>query len=307
MRANVWSLGLAIALLAFGALAEHSPYDVRIHQWEITLGVALICLFLMTSALRSVRPVRREEGFAALGALGGSVIGIAFVAAELLVGPPQRVGAAPGQIYYPPHSSRVSIAFPEVNATSLARLSPDSVTVVVGNVTTPLLVGGALRTRSYMLNAVRWPAAYVTAWSPERIGQTVTQPNGVAFVSPVLLFPDIDTDSLPIDSFNIPALHREVHVKYYPGLPARGIDVPFVQLQINEENGGPLFSGVTVSGRPVKAAGVVLAFTLGSYPLVTMAPIPDEFMLVAGGCMVVVGVLGFVVIIIRNTRVRGTA
>jgi hypothetical protein len=305
MRANVWSLCLAIALLAFGAFAERSPYDVRIHQWEITLGVALLCLFLITSAVRSLRPVRREEGFAALSALGGSVIGIAFVAAELLVGPPQRVAAAPGQIYHPPHSARVGIAFPEVNATSLARLSPDSVSVIVGNVTMPLWVGGALRTHSFMFNAVRWPAAYVSAWSPARIGQTVTQPNGVAFVSPVLLFPDIDTDALPIDSFNVPALHREVHVKYYPGLPARGIDVPFVQLQINEENGGPLFSGVTVSGRPVKAAGVVLVFALGSYPLVTMAPIPDEFMLIAGGCMVAAGVLGFVVITLRNTRMRG--
>jgi hypothetical protein len=306
MRANVWSLCLAISLLAFGALAERSPYDVRIHRWELTLGVALVSLFLITNAMRSLRPARREEGFAALGALGGGVIGIALVAAELLVGPPQRVDAAPGQIYHPPHSSRVGIAFPLVDAKSLARLSPDSVAVVVGNVSTPLLVGGMLRTHSYMFNAVRWPATYVQAWSPAHIGQTVTQPNGVAFVSPVLLFSDVDTDSLPIDSFNVPALHREVHVKYYPGLPARGIDVPFIQLQISEENGGPLFSGVTVSGRQVKAAGVVLVLTLGSYPLVTMAPIPDEFMLIAGGCMVAAGVLGFVVIVLRNALARGT-
>jgi hypothetical protein len=307
MRANVWSLSLAIFTLALGAVAERNLYDPRIHRWELTLVTALVCLYLIVSAARSIRPARAEEGFAAIGALGGAVICIAFVVAELLVGPPQRIEAAPGQVYRPPHSSSLSIRFPTVTAQSLSRDPPTSVTVTWDGSSARLMEGGTLRVHSYLLQAARWPAAHISAWSRRHVGQTVTQPNGVAFVSPVLLFTDLDTDGFPVDSFDVPALHREVRVKYYPGLPARGIDVPFLQLQINEENGGALYSGVTISGRQLRAAGMILVFTLGSYPLVTMAPVPDEFMFIAGALVVGIGVFGFIAMVVRQAVRRGPA
>ncbi len=304
MRATVWSLCLAIALCALAAIARQNPYDMRLHKWELTLVVALVGLFLLANVASSVRPVRAEEGFAALGAIGGFVISIAFVAAELLVGPPQRIGGAPGQVYRPPHSAQLAIAFPEVSASSLAARPPDSVTVLIGGRRENLAIGSEMRIRSYVLTAQRWPAAYVSAWSAAHVGQTVTQRNGIAFVSPVLLFPQLDTDGLPIDSFEVPALHREVSVKYYPGLPQRGIDIPFVQLEIDEENGGALFRGVSVSGRELKHAGVDLVFTLGTYPVVSMAPTPDNFMFVVGICMTSFGLLGFLTVVTRQSLLQ---
>jgi len=91
-----------------------------------------------------------------------------------------------------------------------------------------------------------------------------------------------------------------VHVKYYPGLPARNIDIPFIQLEIDEENGGALFTGVSVSGRSLHAAGMILTFTLGSYPVVTVAPIPDEFICWAGACMIGAGLLGYLIVAIGS-------
>jgi len=307
MRATVWSLCLAIALCALAAIARQNPYDMRIHKWELTLIVALIGLFLLANVASSVRPVRLGEGFAALGAIGGFVISIAFVAAELLVGPPQRIGGAPGQVYRPPHSAQLSVAFPEVDAGSLAASSPDSVVVLIGDRRENLAIGSEVRIHSYVLTAQRWPAAYVSARSAAHVGQTVTQRNGIAFVSPVLLFPQLDSDGLPVDSFEVPALHRDVSVKYYPGLPQRGIDIPFVQLEIDEENGGPLFRGVSVSGRQLKHAGLDLIFTLGSYPVVSMAPTPDSFMFVVGICMTSLGLLGFIIVVTRQSLLRKAA
>jgi hypothetical protein len=299
MRAGVLSLCLAIAVAALAQVARANPYDLALHHWGLTLAVALTGLFLLVSAARSLRPLRAEEGFAALAALGGTVMCIAFVSAELAVGPPRRIAAAPGQTYRPPHSASVAIAYPQTDAGSLAAHPPDAVDVITDGRSQTLAVGSQLRTRSFEFDAVRWPAAYVIAMSPAKITQTVTQPNGAAFVSPVLLFPDVDADGLPVDSFSVPALHRDVHVKYYPGLPSRGIDIPFLQLQVDEENGGTLFSGVSVNARHLHAGGMDLTFMLGTYPVVTVAPIPDAFMTLAGACMVGVGLLGYIIAIVR--------
>lgn len=307
MRAGVLTLCLAIGLAALAQVARTNPYEPALHHWGLTLAVALIGLFLLASAARSIRPERREEGFAALAALGGTVIAVAFVSAELAVGPPQRIAAAPGQSYHPPHSSSISIEYPQTDSVSLAADPPDSVAVVTDGHGQRLAVGSQLRARSYVFDAVRWPAAYVVATSKAKAAQTVTQPNGAAFVSPVLLFPDVDSDGLPIDSFSVPALHRDVHVKYYPGLPSRGIDIPFVQLQVDEENGGTLFSGVSVSGRLLRAGGMDLTFTLGTYPVVTVAPVPDAFMTFAGACLAGVGLLGYIILIVRAAAVSAAA
>lgn len=300
MRAGVFSLCLAIGLAALAAIARANPYAADLHHWGLTLAVALSGLYLLACAARSIKPLARDEGFAAVGALGGGVIAIALVVAELTVGPPQRIAAAPGQIYQPTHSSSISISFPPTDAATLGTHPPDSVTVNTGDGQVAVATGGQLKTRSFVFDVSAWPAAYVSATSLGRVAQTVTQPDGVAFVSPVLLFPDVDSDGLPIDSFAVPALHRDVHVKYYPGLPARNIDIPFIQLEIDEENGGALFTGVSVSGRSLHAAGMILTFTLGSYPVVTVAPIPDGFICWAGACMIGAGLLGYLIVAIGS-------
>ncbi|MDQ6767445.1 MAG: hypothetical protein M3Z41_06510 [Candidatus Eremiobacteraeota bacterium] len=286
------TLGVSLAILFLGMFADQHPYDPAIHRWEAALAVALAALALLIVSLRSLTQSRYER-FAALAGFGGVVIAIAFLSADLLVGPPQRVLSAPGQIYRPPNSARLAIVFPATRARDLGRGHVvSSVSVVAGAHVLPLLIGQQLREHSYVLRADGWPAAYVRAWSSKHVAQTVTQPNGIAFVSPVLQFGDVDKDGMLIDSFAVPALHRNVRVKYYSGLPARGIDIPFLQLEIDEENGGSLFGGVAVSGRTVKQAGMQLLFDLGTYPVVSIAGAPDRLVSVVGAILVLVGCIG---------------
>ncbi len=304
MRASLLSLILAIALAALVLIAERNPYATTVHGWQISLVVALIGLVLVVQFFASLRQGFGPERFAAVGALGGAVMALAFVVGELLVGPPQRVVAAPGQTYRPPHSNRLALEFPPVSAGDLTSdHSNDSISVVVGNERRALSVGEELRVHSYVLRADPWPAAYVRAWSPAHASQTVTQPTSSTFVSPVLQFPDEDLS----DSFAVPALHREVRVRYYPGLPSRGIDIPFLQLEIDEENGGVLFGGVTVSGRPVRQAGMELVFELGTYPVVSMAGAPDRLAVGIGMLLLAAGVIGFAISQLSSVKQKRTS
>jgi hypothetical protein len=293
MRADAITLSLALAVLALATFAVQRPYEPAIHRWEAALAVALVAIILVIVSLRGVFGSRRER-FAALGGLGGVVIAVAFLAAELLVGPPQRILSAPGQTYRPPSSAHVAIIFPAVAPGDLERgTSPSSLNVVTGKRILPLGVGQQLRVHSYVLRADNWPAAYVQTWSAQHVAQTVTQPAGVAFVSPVLQFPIADKDGLLTDSFAVPALHRSVRLKYYPGLPSRGIDIPFLQLEIDEENGGSLFGGVAVSGKILRQAGMELRFDLGTYPVVSIAGAPDQLVYSVGAALIVLGIIGF--------------
>lgn len=304
MRANVWTLTLAIAVLALATIADRRPFDAEIHGWGGALAVALAGIWLLVVGLRSISSSLQER-CAGVGALGGVVIAVAFVGAELLVGPPQRVGAAPGQTYRPPHGGQLAVLFPPVSADDLrAGRSPASVDVMLGAQQIALGVDREVRVHSYVLRANSWPASYVQAWSSHHVAQTVTQPTGGAFVSPVLQFPGTDKDGLPVDSFAVPALHRDVRLKYYPGLPSRGIDIPFIQLEIDEENGGALFSGVAVSGRPLKKAGMELVFELGNYPVVSLAGAPDRLVYAAGAMLLLVGIVGFAISALLAERTR---
>lgn len=295
MRLPTATLSVSIGVLAVASIEEFRPYFAGIHRWQYTLAVVLAGLFLVVAVVQLLRDRTGASRFAALAALGGIVIAAAFVGAELFVGPPQRISAAPGQVYRPPRSSSVTLVFPAANETTLSPGAPvASITLMAGGRPSELAVDQARRIHSYVLQSFAWPAAYVSARSPGGKSETVTQPAGVSFVSPVLQFPLTDpSDGLPVDQFAVPALHREVGVKYYPNLPNRGIDIPFVQLAIKAENTDqPIFTGVSVNGRPLAKAGVKLTFALGRYPVVLMAGAPDRVLYDCGSGLIAVGLLG---------------
>ncbi len=303
MRSQVLTLVVSLGVLSVATVTELQPYLAAIHRWEYTLAVALGGLFLIFQAIQLFRTRPSAPGFAALACLGGVVIAASYIGAELFVGPPQRVSAAPGQVYHPPRSATLSLTFPPVDA---SRFAPDAeiarVTLSSGDAASVLAPDEIRRVHSYVFKSVAWPAAYVVARSAKGRSQTVTQPTGVAFVSPVLQFPGIDVDGLPLDEFAVPALHREVAVKYYAGLPSRGIDIPFLQLQIKEENGGPLFTGVAVSGRSLAKASVALTFAVGKYPVVVMAGAPDPLLYFSGAAFIVIGALGSMLSLLQRAE-----
>ncbi|MBV8163054.1 MAG: hypothetical protein JOZ91_02185 [Candidatus Eremiobacteraeota bacterium] len=294
MRAELATIALAAVIAAVATYALAHPFDSAMHRWEAALAVALCGLALAWFVVRALRGSAAQR-WLALAGTGALVIAVAFLGAELLVGPAQRVAGAPGQTYRPQGSARLAIVFPPLAPGDLTGHSAQAVTVWTGGRSEQLAVGQQLRSHSYVVRADSWPAAYVRAWSTAHLAQTVTQPSSVLFVSPVLQFPALDTDGMLTDTFAVPALHREVHVRYYSGLPSRGIDVPFVQIQIDEENGGALFDGVAVSGRPVRKAGLELVFDLGAYPVVSIAGAPDVFVYRMGMALIIAGVLGWLI------------
>ncbi len=304
MRAACTALCLAIIVSAVATISELRPYSAAIHSWQYTLGVALAGLAMAALLTVILRSRQWPAGAVTAATAGGIVMAVSFVAAELLAGPPQRLAGAPGEIYQPPHAS-IRLTFPAV---SPAELSANGRAQAIGlsgaGSIRELAAEQTIRVHSYVLRADLWPAAYVSARSQSQEPETVTQPQSPAFVSPVLQFPSVDKDGLLVDQFSVPALHREVSVKYYPDLISRGIDVPFVQFAIAQENGPTIASGVAVSGRTVAKANMLLTFSLGSYPVVTMAGAPDPLLYGSGLALTAAGIVGFLFGAVRASAGR---
>lgn len=302
------TLGLAVIVAATAALAAARPFVGTLHTWGLTAVVAVAGLALLVRAFASILgdlwspgyrssgymlrgPMPGAERFAGLSAVGAAVLAAAIVQAEFLAGAPQRIGAAPGQTFLPSPGARVSIRFPTAEFGSSTH-GVRAVLVDAGGRRRELTVGQTLRSGPYVFRAEPWPIAYVRARSPAGKSVTVTQRLGAAFASPYLLFPFQD-EGRPADAFEVPPLHREIRVAYYPGLPSAGIDIPLLLVQINEENGGTLYQGATVSGKPIKKAGIWLVFALSTYPLVLMTGAPAPVPLSAGLAMVAAALAGY--------------
>jgi len=251
---------------------------------------------------------RDGNGSIALAATGGALLAACVAFAAFLVGQPERIPAAPGQTYRPPHGSGVAIEFPEVAVGAGVPASsltwPGSIGIDGPGGRTTASPGDTIRTGAFVFRVESGPIAYVDARAPRETPVTVTQPDGSAFLSPFLTFGGLDGEQ-PEDYFAVPALHRTVQVDYWAGLPSRGIDVPFLALRIAEENGGPLFEGVAVSGRTLRKAGIVLTFSLGTYPIVTASSAPPLVPFWAGIAMVLAGVVSaFLSIGVRRPKVH---
>jgi hypothetical protein len=241
-----------------------------------------------------------------LAALGGALLAACVAFAAFLIGQPERVPAAPGQTYRPPHGSGIAVVFPDVSigsATPAGQVRwPDSVAIQSASGSSDARSGDTVRTGAFVFRVATGPIAHVDARSPADKPVTVTQPDASAFLSPYLTFGGLDGDQ-PEDYFAVPALHRTVQVDYWSGLPSRGIDVPFLALRIAEENGGSLYEGVAVSGRTLRKAGIVLTFSIGTYPVVTASSAPPLVPFWAGIAMVLAGVVSAMAsMIVRRSR-----
>lgn len=289
MAAPTLSVALAIAVAAAATVAELRPFSALVHNWLFALGVALAGAVLFLRGLGGVR-ARPSLALAKFGSalLAGAVLHGAFVG-----GDPQRVPAVPGQVFRPPHSLSVAVAFPEIRNGDLeAGRQQAAVGLVDGALTHELRSGDESRVGPYVFEVAQGPLAHVAVTSASGSPQTITQPNGAAFVSPYLAFVG-ESNGHPVDLFAVPALHRLVTVVYYSGLPSRGINIPFLLLRIKEENGGVLGEGVAVSAKPIAKSGMVMRFLLGTYPAVSIAGAPARLPFALGMTMVCLGLGGF--------------
>lgn len=292
---GLW-LGLAAAVAVGAIVAEARPFDEAVHTWVFALAESLLGAGLVAFAARSLwLGGSRAKRAAGASALGGGVLAWSVVYASFVVGQPQRILAAPGQVYRPPHASGFSLAFPDVSIDSLNAKTPVTSVEIAADRPARLEAGRVLREGPYVFRAEIGPLAYVNASSPSGSPQTVTHPSGGPFASQFLTFPTM-AEGHPVDVFAVPALHRIVTAVYYAGLPSRNINIPFLLLRLAEENGGTLYEGVAVGGRPLVKAGVRLQFVLGTYPTVTMASAPSPLAYAVGLLLFVAGLVAFAVL-----------
>ena len=304
---------LTLAAAAVAAAEVNDPFNATVHTWWFALAVAVAGAYLLFRALATVL-TRKGDRRLALASLGGALLAGSVVMAAFLVGQPERVPAAPGQVYRPPHGRGIAVDFPPAPAAATSHAAaatpqaaaastdwPDSVTIDDAGGSMTVRSGDTVRVGAFAFRVVTGPMAYIDARTLDGKPVTVTQPAGAAFLSPYLTFGGLD-GAQPEDYFAVPALHRTVQVDYWAGLPSRGIDVPFLVLRIAEENGGPLFEGVAVSGKTLRKAGVALTFSIGSFPVVTASSAPPLIPFFAGAAMVGAGWIAYAVAAMRGRR-----
>jgi hypothetical protein len=143
------------------------------------------------------------------------------------------------------------------------------------------------------------PAAYIVVRDAGGNRLTVTQPNNPAFLSPVMLFRQkqaIHGQTLPLDTFAVPAAHRTVHILYFSAAAlaaiqqsAAGGGQPGAILSVSDESGTPQgHIAMVTSGNSATIGGITITVTLGMYPVLQVASAPQPFV-VFGGIVVFAG------------------
>ncbi len=243
---------------------------------------------------------------AALIACGAIVLAIAGIACGLFAPDNRSIVAAPGQ-RVPVADLGGTLEFPLARGGAI-----DEPVVLLRKNHAPVTIDNRSRNvGSYVLRTVGRPVVYVQASDSHGSRLTVTQPTGIAFLSPVLLMQQdqvIAGLDLPFDSFAVPAAHRIVKaVLFTPQQAAAlrgmsGLAIPAVLFAVDDEEDRPLphAIAVAISGQTVPVESLLLRAIVLQYPSVEVVAVPS-LPAVALGTLLVLGGL-----IVRPVRRNGS-
>ena len=202
-------------------------------------------------------------------ALGGAVVALATIANGLFAPDNQTIVGAPGQ------RVRVgdlggSLAFPLAQPGA----APQKVEFLGPPLTT------------FVLRPAGRTVVYVEARDARGNHLTVTQPQGAAFLSPVLLMQQqqqIAGLTLPYDSFAVPAAHRIVKaVLFSPQQAAmlrgiQGLATPAVLFAVDDDSDRPLPHAIALcaDGQSVTVGGLSLRANVLDYPAIEVVAVPS--------------------------------
>jgi hypothetical protein len=294
---------LLAALLACALVAAQIafPGAALFHTWQYAFALAILAWLLIAYGTRVMREKGRRGGRMLGLALLGVLIVVADGLASGLLGPDtERVARAPGSI----------TPIPEVGAVFFSGADPQTVekgeaVVTVRRKNEPEIVvtpGSRKFDGALLLSTTPSTAAYIDAFDEKGNHLTVTQPTGGSFLSPVLLFADrqnIAGRVRPVDGFALPGARRSVKVVYFSAadaaemhlpVPADASGKPALLFDVFDESGNhSLGIGVAASGETVSVGGVRLRPTLGSYPQLVIASVPEPYALLLGFGLFVFG------------------
>ncbi|MDQ6930940.1 MAG: hypothetical protein M3126_09775 [Candidatus Eremiobacteraeota bacterium] len=210
--------------------------------------------------------VRRYRTYLLLCA-GATLVGVAGIACSLFAPDPQTIVRGPGEsipLSEPSGVLQFGVAVPP-QAPVFER--PGRAAVSIG-------VSGR---RTYLAAFILWTkprtSASVAAFDSHGARLTITQPLNTSFLSPVLLFANtapIGGRNLPVDSFAVPAAHRNVKAVLLTD------PRPGVLFAVEDERGALIPGGIAMAGAGeiVHAGGIGLRASLQPFPEVIVTPAP---------------------------------
>jgi hypothetical protein len=257
-------------------------------------NVALAALLIVTIAVarRRFREVNEARGRIAVIAVvaGVTIAGLAGIASGLFGPDNQTIIGAPGQRMRLEGLGTVIFPLAENGLSSLATVSIERHDA-----------GG------FIVRTLPRDVAYVEARDLRGNPLTITQPTGAAFLSPVLLMQHrqrIAGLDLPFDSFNVPAERRVVKALLFTPVQAamvlhhtgRTADAA-VLFAVDDENDRPLPHAIVLSdgGRTVRAGGLLLRATVGSYPSVEIISAPNLTATIVGAILAIAGLIALLI------------
>jgi hypothetical protein len=283
-------------LLAAGAVVVASIVELAVAAHSVFhsgwFNVVLAALVVIAIASR---PKRHASSWAVL--LGCAIAGAAAISYGLFAPDDRTVNGAPGQRIVV--EGLGTLVFPVADAG--ASMPPVALARSRGRL--QMFGPGALNTGYATLRETPRTVVAVEAFDARANHLTITQPQGVVFLSPVLMMQHEQTISgvrLPFDSFNVPAAQRivktimfspaEAAVMLHGVEPGQGA----VLFAVDNENDMPLPHGIVLGpdGQTVRAGGLMLRAALQSYPAVAVTFTPNLVAVCAGALLFAGGVIG---------------
>jgi hypothetical protein len=255
--------------------------------YSVALGALLALTVAFARRALHARAAPRIAVWAV--ACGTGVLGAAGIASGLLAPGPQLVIAAPG--VWEPVAGLGEIHFPPLS-------SGDAPALQQGGRVLP--IGAQRYVGSFVLRTIPRTVVDVHAYTPGGAQLTVTQPQGSAFSSPVLLMDQTQVISgmqLPFDSFAVPAAHRIVKAVLFSARQVAlmraiaGPPEPIVLFAVDDEMDDPIPHAIAMArnGSSIRIGGLRLRPTIANYPAVDVLSVPSLVAVVTGLAMLAAG------------------
>lgn len=288
MSASPTAVIAALAVVFLSFAQDAVPGLAFYHTWQYALALAVAIGFVANHTLRE----RRYR----LATVGIAVMGLTALYVGLTGDDTQTLARGPGQVVHV--GGDTVVHFPIATAAQVRDGS--AVLDVVGRGSLP--PGGRSYAGSSVLISEMHPAAYIEAYDRHGRHLTVTQPQGNAFLSPILLFPGherLRDRSYPTDVFALPSLSRTIEAFYFSpndvatlqhaSLPA-GDPAVLVALTNSDHKLVPGGIGFLPQGVPTSIGDVRLTASIGRYPVLVVASAPWPPLLIGGVALTALGI-----------------
>jgi peptide/nickel transport system substrate-binding protein len=322
MSPRTLALVAAVAGIVLAVVQDFAPRWTGFHTWQYAALLAIAAMIVIRYILGLRKRAAEGEGRVQLALFGALIVIVAGLASGLLGPDTETLTRAPGTVLPLPEAGAAAF-YPNADAAAIGR--GDASLVVRRKNGAPLAI--ALGERRFLgttaLEAAPRTAAFIDVRDARGNHLTLTQPTNPAFLSPVLLFPQlVKGESLhlsggdyPTDAFAVPAAHRGVKAIYFSQAAAERMNVlglsgkDALLLAVDDENGKLVAHGITwaPNGEEVQIGGLRLKATIGTYPELVVSAAPSLLALWIGGALFALGLIYAFVPFRRRTLLAPTA